>query len=167
MTVSSTFVLPCRSDRAILAIQDTVSQLGWNVLEISMTRVVVETPGVTKLQLANFPRLTAELREVGETTQVRVSVGMTAWGSFGAKKPLSGFMGRFVNDVSLRVQTQSLAINPTVAVGEGQGEAPQPASPAQPHDRVTRLVALKDLRDGGALTEDEFQIEKARVLNEG
>lgn len=35
--------------------------------------------------------------------------------------------------------------------------------PADPMDRIARLV---DLRDRGALTEDEFQAQKKRILGE-
>jgi hypothetical protein len=67
----------------------------------------------------------------------------------------------FTNGVSLRVRTQPIAINPTVAIGEGQ------AGPsAQSIDfRIEQLYKLRELRDTGILTDDEFAAEKARILD--
>jgi hypothetical protein len=40
-----------------------------------------------------------------------------------------------------------------------------PAAPANGGDRVQQLKDLADLRDQGALTDQEFEAEKARILN--
>jgi Short C-terminal domain len=46
------------------------------------------------------------------------------------------------------------------------GERPSSEGPrANPGDRPTQLKTLAELRDSGALTEDEFQAEKARILD--
>jgi hypothetical protein len=68
-------------------------------------------------------------------------------------------MGSFVNSMSVRTQTNSLAINPTVQIGEGQG-----GQSATPVDRIDLLKKAKELLDAGILTEEEFQIEKSRLL---
>jgi hypothetical protein len=125
-TVSTQFAVPCTQDRAILAIQDTIDRFGWRVLEVSASRMVVTCPPLNSMQVTNFPKLTANLRESGISTRLAVSVSMVG-PLLGNKKNLSGLMGQFVNSVSLRVQTNSIAINPTVAVGEGQG-GPSPSS---------------------------------------
>lgn len=159
-TVNTEFELPCTQDRAILAIQDTLDRLGWKVLEVSSSRVVVTCPGQNAIQMANFPKLTALLRESGGSTHIAVSVSIVG-PLLGAKKVLTGHMGQFVNSISLRAQTNSLAINPTVAIGEGQG-GPTPAAP----DRVAQLERLKGLLDSGILTNEEFQLEKQRILQQ-
>ena len=157
-TVSTEFAVPCTRDRAILAIQDTIDRLGWKVLEVSASRMVVTCPGVNGMQYANFPKLTANLRESGDSTRLAVSVSMVG-PLLGNKKNLAGLMGQFVNSVSLRVQTNSIAINPTVAVGEGQG-GDSPSS----NDRLSQLERLMGLLGSGVLTDEEFQKEKQRIL---
>ena len=159
-TVNTEFELPCTQDRAILAIQDTLDRLGWKVLEVSSSRVVVTCPGQNAIQMANFPKLTALLRESGGSTHIAVSVSIVG-PLMGVKKVLTGHMGQFVNSISLRAQTNSLAINPTVAIGEGQG-GPTAAAP----DRVAQLERLKGLLDSGILTNEEFQLEKQRILQQ-
>jgi hypothetical protein len=42
-------------------------------------------------------------------------------------------------------------------------EAPAPVAPAQP-DTVAQLTQLAALKDSGALTEAEFEAEKAKIL---
>ena len=51
------------------------------------------------------------------------------------------------------------------AQGEPMAEAPAPApaAPAQP-DRIAQLTQLAALKDSGALTEAEFETEKAKLL---
>jgi hypothetical protein len=68
-------------------------------------------------------------------------------------------MGTFVNSMSLRTQTSSIAINPTVQVGEGQG-----GQSVASVDRIELLKKAKDLLDAGILSEEEFQSEKIRLL---
>ena len=43
-------------------------------------------------------------------------------------------------------------------------EQPAPAPTAVPPDRIAQLNQLAQLRASGALTEEEFQIEKQRLL---
>jgi hypothetical protein len=45
-----------------------------------------------------------------------------------------------------------------------QYAAPPPAAPAQP-DLVTQLKQLAELKEQGILTEDEFNAQKAKLLN--
>jgi len=72
-------------------------------------------------------------------------------------------MGQVVNGISVRVQTKSIAINPTVALGEGQGEA-QSDAPAT--DRLAQLERLQKLLESGILTREEFDAEKQRVIRQ-
>lgn len=167
-TVSTTFTVPCATDRAVLAVQDTLNQFEWPVLEMSTALIVAQGPKQTSWQLdLNLPRVATKLSPVGDQTELNISV--TIVGPLtGNKKWLSGILGKFTNAISLRVQTESIAINPTVAVGRGQGSAPDgvPVS-AAPRDPAQQLMDLKSLLDGGALTEAEFAEEKARILKRG
>jgi hypothetical protein len=68
-------------------------------------------------------------------------------------------LGQVVNSISIRVQTRSISINPTVAIGDGQGSASSGEAV-----RVELLERLQVLRSDGVLTQDEFEIEKRKVL---
>jgi hypothetical protein len=113
---------------------------------------------VTKEQLWSFPVITLVLKETAGETAIAVSVSSTA--PIGMKKHLVGIMGQVVNSISIRVQTESLAINPTVAIGEGQGEAS-----ATRTDRLDQLERLQKLFESGILTREEFDAEKHKILN--
>jgi hypothetical protein len=58
---------------------------------------------------------------------------------------------------------QNRESGPVVVVGGTQGG---PAMGAAPQDPADELAKLADLRDRGALTDDEFQTQKKRVLSE-
>ena len=161
--ISTSFTVPCSIDRAVLAIQDTIDQFGWPVLEVSTSLVVAQGPG-NSMQMANFPIVSAKLVEEGDQTKIDVSVTVVG-PIFGQKKHLTGIMGRFTNSVSLRVQTESIAINPTVALGQGQGTDSSSQVPAVGPTRAQQLKDLKELLDAGVLSDEEFAAEKARVLN--
>ena len=158
-SVSSEITLPYPSDRTVLAIQDTINQFQWRVLEMSTSRIVVDLGALNAMHTYNFPKLTVLIEEVGDQTCLSISVYLQ--GGFLYKKRLTGQLGQFVNSVSLRVQTNSIGINPTVAIGEGQGGASSGGS-----DRLSQLTQLQSLRQSGALTEDEFETEKKRILNQ-
>ena len=160
-TVSTELTLPCTADRAILAIQDTIDRSSWKVLEMSTSRIVLDTGPINAMHMYNFPKMTLSINEKMLETDISVSVSWVNPGAIGAKKRLVGIMGTFVNSVSLRVQTNSIAINPTVAIGEGQGGPSSSGS-----DRLTQLSQLQSLRQSGALTEDEFESEKKRILGQ-
>lgn len=165
-TVSTSFTVPCTIDRAVLAIQDTLNQFEWPVLEMSTSLIVAQGPKQSSWQLdVNLPRVATKLSPVGDQTKLDVSVTIVGMLT-GNKKWLSGILGKFTNAISLRVQTESIAINPTVALGQGQG-APSMSVPssAPSRDRAQQLMDLKSLLDTGALTEAEFAEEKARILN--
>jgi hypothetical protein len=158
--VNTEFTLPCASDKVLLAIQDVADTLQWPVLELSEALVVLQGPGQHAMHIWNLPKISAKLKEVDGSTHVSISLSVVG-PLVGDKKRLTGVMGQFVNSVSLRIQTESIAINPTVALGEGQGGASQVQ---QQPDRITMLTQLKALLDQGVLTEEEFAAEKARVL---
>ena len=99
------------------------------------------------------------MKEVGMNTVVLVSVALFN----GNKQQLTGIMGQIVNGISIRVQTKSIAINPTVALGEGQGEA-QNEIPAPGTDRLAQLERLQKLLESGILTREEFDTEKQKIL---
>jgi hypothetical protein len=79
----------------------------------------------------------------------------------GIKKKLTGIMGQVVNGLSVRIQTKSIAINPTVAMGEGQGEAS-----ASSTSRLDQLERLQKLLESGVLTSEEFDTEKQKILRQ-
>lgn len=158
-TISTDFTVPCAQDRAVLAVQDTIDRLGWKVLDVSSSRVVVSCP-ITSAQIWFLPKLTVDLSEVGASTRLSASISMSDPMRIN-RRNLTGILGQFVNSVSLRVQTESLAINPTVAIGEGQG-----GNSALPVGRVGQLLQLKELLDAGLLTDAEFDQEKARILRQ-
>ena len=157
-TVNTQLKVPCAQDRAILAIQDFVNSVQWPVLELSASRVVLKGPGVNSQQAWSFPVITLILKETAVETAIAVTVSSTA--PLGMKKHLVGLMGQVVNGISIRVQTESLAINPTVALGEGQGEASEPRT-----DRLDQLERLQKLFESGILTREEFDAEKYKILN--
>ena len=161
-TVSTKFTAPCTQDRAILAVQDLANSLQWPILELATSRVVLTGPKLSPTQLYNFPKVTILLSE--DTQETRVSVTVSFPGIAG-KKALTGIMGQVVNGISVRVQTKSLAINPTVALGEGQGET-QSEIPAPGTDRIGQLERLQKLLESGVLTREEFDAEKLKILRE-
>ena len=149
----------------MLAIQDALDQFGWPVLEMSTSLIVAQGPGQTALQFANFPKVSTKLLAVGDQTKLDISVSILGMMT-GNKKWLAGIMGKFTNSLSLRIQTESIAINPTVALGEGQGTSPAAASgPSPVRDRAQQLKDLKELLDDGVLSAEEFAEEKRRILS--
>ena len=155
-TVNTQLKVPCTQDKAILAIQDFANSTQWQVLELSASRVVLKGPGVNQQQAWSFPVITLELKEIVDETAITISVSSTA---LGLKKHIAGIMGQVVNGVSIRIQTQSIAINPTVALGEGQGGTSAPRT-----DRLDQLERLQKLLENGILTRDEFDAEKHKIL---
>lgn len=155
-TVSTQFTLPITSDLAILAAQDIADQRGWFVLSVSATEIVVRQKGGFNHYALT---LAASFVEVDGQTRVGVNCRTIGFGPH-MKGMVSGMMGQFVNSMSLRTQTSSLSINPTVQVGEGQGS---PA--AEPYDRYEQIKKAKELLDSGILTQEEFEAEKKRLLN--
>jgi hypothetical protein len=163
--VSTGFTVPCSRDRVVLAIQDTLDQFGWDVLEMSTSLIVASAGPPHPMQVANFPKVSARLREQADK-QTRISVDVTLVGPImGSKKKLIGIMGKFTNSISLRLQTESIAINPTVALGQGQPTDSSSQVPAAGQTRAQQLMDLKELLDAGLLSDEEFAAEKARVLN--
>lgn len=158
-TVSTDFTLPCTKDLAVLAVQDALNQLQWNIMTMSSTEVVASQ---TPIQQAGFRvKLTVHIADLGDSTRLSVTSSAMFGAFWDGKKRCTEMMGTFVNAVSLRVQTQSIAINPTVAIGEGQGGASAVST-----DRVGQLKQLKELLDEGVLTVAEFEQEKARILGQ-
>ena len=158
--VSTTFTVPMSRDLAILAAQDIVDQRGWRVLSVASTEIVVQERDYDMMKGAS-PKITATFIERGNSTEIKVNASIFGYGPL-MKKTVTGFMGQFVNSLSLRTQTSSIAINPTVQVGEGQGGQSQSSRSA---DRIELLKQAKELFDAGVLTEDEFQAEKNRLMS--
>lgn len=165
MTVRSTFSVEYPIDRTVIAAQDVLNQLQWGILEMSTSRIVAMMPGLTPVQMMNFPKMTVDFKGNADKSDLSITVTV-AGGTLGGRKKITGLIGMFTNALSLRVQTDSIAINPTVAIGEGQGGyGQQPLSGTR--DRASQLKDLKELLDSGILTEDEFATEKARILSDG
>ena len=162
-TVSTKFTAPCTQDRAILAVQDLANSLQWPILELATSRVVLTGPKLQPLQMYDFPKITILLSEDKQETHVSVTVStaMPQLDFGGVKKKLIGIMGQVVNGLSVRIQTKSIAINPTVAMGEGQGEASAPST-----SRLDQLERLQKLLESGILTSEEFDTEKQKILRQ-
>ena len=162
-TVSTKFTAPCTQDRAILAVQDLANSLQWPILELATSRVVLTGPKLQPLQMYDFPKITIGLREYEQETYVSVTVStaMPQLDFGGVKKKLTGIMGQVVNGLSVRIQTKSIAINPTVAMGEGQGETSAPST-----SRLDQLERLQKLLESGILTSEEFDAEKQKILRQ-
>lgn len=158
-TVSTSFQLPATADVVVIAAQDIVDRNGWRVLTMTSTEIVI-SEGDYDIIKGSKPKLTIALHAAGENTRVVVTSSIFGYGPI-AKKMVNGFMGQFVNSLSLRVQTNSVAINPTVQVGEGQSSG----GTTQP-DRFDLLRKAKELLDSGVLTEEEFMTEKKKILGE-
>ena len=153
-TVSAEFEIPLSIDRSIIAAQDVIEQLKWGVQELGASRIVATFPGTN---LVGIPcRFVADMREVSDKTIVSASISIPLWQN---KAYLTGFLGQFINGISLRAQTNSTMINPTVAIGEGQ----VPSGP-DINDRLATLAKLGELHKNGVLTDDEFLNEKERIL---
>jgi hypothetical protein len=157
--VNTRFVVPCLIDKAVLAIQDVTDRFGWKLIELSHTRIVALYPPRSSFQIYNLPQVILILTEVDSGTEVDVSVSAVGPIWVHGKKRFVGIMGQVVNSISLRVQTQSISINPTVAIGEGQG-----STYFGEVTRVDLLERLQSLLNDGVLTEEEFAIEKRKVL---
>lgn len=166
-TVSTEFTAPCTQDRAILAVQDLANSLQWPILELATSRVVLTGPKLQPLQMYDLPEVTILLQEDLQETRigVTVSVKMPTMDFGGVKKKLTGIMGQVVNGLSVRIQTKSIAINPTVALGEGQGEA-QNETPTPGTDRISQLERLQKLLESGILTREEFDTEKQKIIRQ-
>lgn len=166
MVVDTIFTVPYPLDRTVIAVQDTVDRLGWRVLTIASQEITVTCPPVSAMS-SGGPKLKVLMQESADETRLRISVSHAM--AFGPvwKKILTGYMGQFVNSISLRVQTNSIAINPTVSVGEGQGASEEgrgSQSQDAASDRISQLERLKALLDAGVLDQSEFEAEKRRVL---
>jgi len=166
-TVSTEFTAPCTQDRAILAVQDLANSLQWPILELTSSRVVITGPKLQPLQIYDLPQISILLKEVSLETLVKITIStkMPSMDFGGVKRKLTGIMGQIVNGLSVRVQTRSIAINPTVSLGDGQGES-ESEVPAPGIDRLAQLERLQRLFESGVLTREEFDIEKHRILRQ-
>ena len=159
--VNSEFVVPCTSDKAVIAIQDVIDSLGWRVLEMGSSLIVFESPGLRPLHTSNLPKISIQIFDMTYETKISVTVSMVGPRYLVAPpKPLVGIMGQVVNSISLRTQTNSVAINPTVSIGEGQGGTGTPAN-----SRIDHLERLQQLLQNGILSKEEFEVEKKRIIN--
>lgn len=165
MTIRSTFSVEYPKDKTVIAAQDSIAQLGWEVLEMSSSRMVITLPKLQPLQVTNFPKMTVEFASVPSGTDLSIAVTMVGGKLmyFGSTGKINGMVGQFTNALSLRIQTNSVSINPTVAIGEGQSQSVSSLTAAS-RDRASQLKDLKELLDDGVLSDEEFAAEKARLL---
>jgi hypothetical protein len=148
--------LPVPPDQVVIAAQDIIDQQGWKVASISSTELVFHEH--FDFGKGAAPKIVATLTQVDVGTSVHLVGSIFGYGPL-MKKAVAGFMGQFTNSLSLRVQTNSVAINPTVQVGEGQT-----GGSAASNDRYDQLRKAKELLELGVLTQQEFETEKARIL---
>lgn len=90
-------------------------------------------------------------------------------GTVGRTALIAGTAQATANAVNRRARQRATAVPPPPAVPPPQSAPPPPAPPAvadggQELDLVSQLGRLAQLRDTGALTEEEFQAAKARIL---
>jgi hypothetical protein len=156
--VSTTLTLPVSPDQVVIATQDIIDQQGWRVHAISASEIVFQEGDFDMIKGVS-PKIVATLKQIDSGTEVQVICSLFFSAGPLAKKKATGFMGQFVNSLSLRVQTNSVAINPTVQVGEGQT-----GGPSVSNDRYEQLRQAKELLEQGVLTPQEFDAEKARIL---
>lgn len=156
--VSTTLTLPVSPDQVVIATQDIIDQQGWRVHAISASEIVFQEGDFDMIKGVS-PKIVATLKQIDSGTEVQVICSVFAGIGPLMKKKATGFMGQFVNSLSLRVQTNSVAINPTVQVGEGQT-----GSSSASNDRYEQLRQAKELLEQGVLTPQEFDAEKARIL---
>lgn len=166
MVISESMTLPCTPDRVVLAVQDLIDQSDWRVLELTSARIVVRIPIAPHKPLTSHFTVTIKIAPANDAGETQVDVSVKTATGAAWKKDVLGIMGKVTNSLSLRVQAESISINPTVAMGNGQGtQSQQPL--AGNRDRVSQLKDLKELLDSGVLSEGEFAAEKARILAEG
>ena len=166
MVISESMTLPCTPDRVVLAVQDLIDQSDWRVLELTSSRVVVRIPINPSAPLTQQFTVTFKIASADDAGASHVDVSVKTAIGAAWKKDVLGIMGKVTNSLSLRVQTESISINPTVSIGDGQGTQSQQLSVGN-RDRVSQLKDLKELLDSGVLTEEEFAAEKARILSDG
>lgn len=154
--VNTEFTVPCAKDQAVLAVQDVLDKLEWGVINLSSTEIITKSPQIDFFKKSSAPKVTINFRAVGEHTRIAVTVSLPGPVMPSFKKNMIGVMGQLVNSTSLRVQTQSIAINPSVQIGDGQTTSPD--------DRFDLLRKAKSLLDSGALTAEEFEAEKRKIL---
>jgi hypothetical protein len=155
--VSTKLSLPIPTDQIMVAIQDIIDQRGWRVHSITSSEIVIQERDYDALKGA-APKIVASMFEKDGNTEIQIVCSIFGAGPF-VKKIATGFMGQFVNSLSLRAQTSSVSINPTVQVGEGQTGGSN-----QIIDRFELLRKAKELLDMGVLTDQEFQDEKRKIL---
>ena len=56
-SVRTSLTVPCSRDRAVLAIQDTINQFGWEVLEVSTSLIVASSGPMNAIHVVNFPKV--------------------------------------------------------------------------------------------------------------
>lgn len=166
-SMSTSFTVACSSDRALLAVQDCLNQLGWAITELSDSLIQVQGPKNNAFHWYDLPKVAIKLNEVGGTTSIDISVSNKGPVIMDTKRNFVGILGTLTNAISLRVQTESLLINPTVAIGQGQPLDSRQLTPPAVRDIAQQLVDLKALLDAGVLTQVQFEKEKSKILGEG
>jgi len=156
--ISTTLEFPIPPDLVMIAAQDIIDQRGWRVQSMSSSELVFQERDWDMMK-GSSPKIVATFINKGDHTQVQIIGKFLGYGPI-AKKILAGFVGQFVNSLSLRAQTNSVSINPTVQIGEGQGGGSSPVV-----DKYELLRKAKQLLDDGVLTEEEFLVEKSQILN--
>jgi hypothetical protein len=157
VVMSTSFNLQISRDKVVIAAQDVIDSHGWLPISLSSSELVCKDHQYDKVK-GFATEIVAKFNDLEDGTNVSVTATMAGFGPIN-KRRAAEVMGKFVNSLSLRVQTQSLAINPTVQIGEGQGGSSEVIP-----NRYDLLKEAKSLLDSGVLTEEEFQSEKSRIL---
>ncbi len=150
---SQSFQLPVSGATTLKLCQEVAIQLGWRVLEVSSARISVKevSPQVTSF---TWPaRIDIEIKSNGQEKSHLQLYGSIAGAGPIQRNHLQGQMGRFLNHLSLLVDTKSSSA--------ATSNSSTNASTTSLTQEITRL---KELLDQGVLTPEEFASAKAKLL---
>ena len=135
---------------------------------IEMT-LVVQGPGIapTSVRFTQKAARTKKFPFPGQVIPVEIDRNdpnnvKVLWDEMGGRDEFLRSQG---DAVAAAMRGQHQPVVPTASPPAPTASSPAPAAPAD--DRIAALERLVQLRDAGALTDDEFAAEKERILGEG
>jgi len=132
-----------------------VLQTGADSFTVSSHSLGVSPEGVKR----NVYQSANEFCESRNQVMVETSVDVIA-GSPGRNAPSADLRFRCLPAGSPEIYRRASGVQAIAITGENGGLA------ANPTDKYARLKQLKELLDSGALNQSEFDVEKAKILNE-
>ena len=111
------------------------------------------------------PSLVGTMAQTAVIAGTATAVSKSVSGSMDAKQQQAAAL-QAAQQEAMQAQANAAAMQAQLAA---QQAAQQPAAPAAPSpltpEIISHLQSLAQLRDAGILTEEEFQQQKARILN--